>query len=64
MYLTSLPVLWQKLNYIHYNPVRADIVKEPEHYIYSSAGDYINNTKGLIALEFLPVLTTVEGNRL
>ena len=30
----------QKLNYIHYNPVRAGIVEEPPDYIYSSARAY------------------------
>ncbi|GGK64597.1 hypothetical protein GCM10011405_10710 [Rufibacter glacialis] len=32
--------LQQKLNYIHQNPVRAEWVLEPEHYLYSSAQDY------------------------
>ena len=30
----------QKLQYIHQNPVAAEIVAEPEHYIYSSAPNY------------------------
>jgi len=30
----------QKLEYIHMNPVRAGIVKQPEDYIYSSASNY------------------------
>ena len=30
----------QKLNYIHDNPVRAEIVEEPHHYLYSSARNY------------------------
>ena len=30
----------QKLEYIHNNPVEARIVREPEHYLYSSAGNY------------------------
>jgi len=30
----------QRLNYIHQNPVRADLVREVEHYVYSSAADY------------------------
>jgi putative transposase len=37
----------QKLNYIHQNPVRAEIVSEPEHYLYSSATDYAGG-KGLL----------------
>lgn len=30
----------QKLNYIHENPVRAEIVRNAEEYIYSSASNY------------------------
>lgn len=30
----------QKLNYIHQNPVRAELVEEPHHYLYSSARNY------------------------
>ena len=33
-------ILLQKLDYIHNNPVKAGIVGMPEHYIYSSAGNY------------------------
>ena len=32
--------LEQKLAYIHQNPVVAEIVDEPEHYLYSSGRDY------------------------
>ncbi|MEI6851907.1 MAG: transposase [Bacteroidota bacterium] len=32
--------LRQKVEYIHYNPVRAGIVEKPEDYLYSSARDY------------------------
>ena len=37
----------QKLNYIHYNPVKAEIVNSPEDYRYSSAIDYAGG-KGLL----------------
>ncbi len=33
-------VFEQKLNYIHENPVRAEIVEEAHHYLYSSARNY------------------------
>jgi putative transposase len=49
--LWTLEVIWQKLTYIHYNPVRAGIVLEPWGYIYSSASDYYVNKKGLIDIE-------------
>ncbi len=35
--LYSQEVIKQKLNYIHQNPVRAGLVTDPEHYLYSSA---------------------------
>ena len=36
----SMSFAWEKLNYIHHNPVRAGIVLEPEAYLYSSARNY------------------------
>ena len=30
----------EKLEYLHNNPVRAGLVRKPEDYIYSSAGNY------------------------
>lgn len=40
-----------KLNYIHNNPVRAGIVAEPSHYLYSSAANY-EGKKELIDIDF------------
>ena len=37
----------QKLNYIHMNPVRQEIVARPEEYLYSSARDYAGE-KGIL----------------
>src|SRR6185436_18084705 len=31
---------WQKLEYIHYNPVKAGLVFNPEDYVFSSATNY------------------------
>lgn len=42
----------QKLNYIHQNPVRAEIVEEPEHYLYSSARNYVG-LEGKLAVDLL-----------
>ena len=42
----------QKLDYLHYNPVEAEIVDEPENYVYSSARDYAGR-RGLIEVELL-----------
>jgi len=52
--LTSNKFTHQKLNYIHQNPVRAGIVSEPEHYIYSSASNY-SSLGGIINVELLDV---------
>jgi putative transposase len=38
--LFSGEVFDQKLDYIHNNPVKAEIVVEPHHYLYSSARNY------------------------
>jgi putative transposase len=32
--------IWEKINYIHNNPVRAGFVKNPQDWLYSSAGNY------------------------
>jgi REP element-mobilizing transposase RayT len=40
----------QRLNYIHYNPVEAGFVTEPEHWKWSSAYDYIGGKQGLLDL--------------
>jgi putative transposase len=39
-----------KLNYIHENPVRADLVKTAAEYIYSSAADWMGVGRGLIEI--------------
>jgi putative transposase len=42
--LRSNEVLFQKLQYIHLNPVRAGICNVPEAYRFSSASLYVNDT--------------------
>ncbi|MEN0006457.1 MAG: transposase [Bacteroidota bacterium] len=39
--LYSPPFIEQKLNYVHINPVRAGYVVRAEHYVYSSASNYV-----------------------
>ena len=39
----------EKMNYIHNNPVTAEIVASPEEYLYSSARDYAGE-KGLVSI--------------
>ena len=47
----AVDFLDEKMNYIHNNPVRAELVVNPEDYLYSSARDYAGE-KGLIDIEF------------
>jgi len=53
---------WDKVNYIHQNPVRAGFVENPEDWIYSSAPNYAED--GIIILEEVtrikPRLLTVK----
>ena len=44
--------LSQRLDYLHENPVRAEIVDETWHYIYSSAIDYAGGS-GMIKVDLL-----------
>jgi REP element-mobilizing transposase RayT len=50
--ITSTKFLFQKMNYIHENPVRAGWVEEPQDYLYSSARDY-SGKRGLIPIDVL-----------
>ena len=50
--LYSPHVIRQKLDYIHHNPVEAKIVAKPEHYLMSSASNYLNG-EGLIEVSIL-----------
>lgn len=45
--LFTYPVIKQKLEYIHQNPVEAGFVFQPEDWLYSSAGDYAGH-KGFL----------------
>ena len=47
--------LLQKVEYIHYNPVKRGYVSLPEHWNYSSARNIIINEGGFLNLEKLPV---------
>ena len=43
--LWSDKVVWQKLSYIHDNPVKAGLCKRAEDYLYSSAGFYLRGDR-------------------
>ena len=50
----SSAFVFQKLSYIHNNPVEAGIVDKPEEYLYSSARDYKQTRKcGLLDVIFI-----------
>jgi putative transposase len=56
--LYNQKMAWQKLEYIHQNPIVAGIVEKPEDYLYSSARDYYG-MKGLIEINLLdPLIIT------
>jgi hypothetical protein len=44
--------LEEKVNYIHHNPVKAELVGRAEDYLYSSARDYAGE-KGLVEIVFV-----------
>ena len=50
--------MWQKLNYIHNNPVRAGIVQKAEDYVYSSAADYVFGKQGRVKVVLLDAVQT------
>ena len=49
--ITSLDIMEQKLNYIHFNPVRKGLVRKPEHWKYSSAVDYFTDEQGVLEMD-------------
>ena len=44
---------WQKIDYIHNNPVKAGIVEYPEEYLYSSAKNYLGKLDCVLEVELL-----------
>lgn len=46
-------ILWQKIDYIHENPVRAGLVSKPEAYSYSSARAYTAREVGPVHVDVL-----------
>lgn len=41
----------QKVDYIHFNPVRRGLVEEPQDWKYSSAGYYMTGKKGIVKID-------------
>ena len=57
-YIKDEKYLLNCLNYIHMNPVKANMINKPEDYRYSTYNDYLNK-KGIVNDK---VLTKVFGN--
>jgi putative transposase len=54
MELYSGAFTFQKMNYVHQNPVESGIVEKAEEYLYSSAKDYFFQKKcGLLEVDFI-----------
>jgi putative transposase len=50
--ITNTTMFYQKMNYIHRNPVEAGFVENEEDYLYSSARDFFDK-KGLVDLSYV-----------
>jgi REP element-mobilizing transposase RayT len=55
--------MWSKIDYIHFNPIRAGIVLKPQDYIYSSASNYVDG-KGILEVEIvqIPIVNVMNPN--
>lgn len=62
-YINSKRYLLNCLNYIHMNPVKANIVNKPEEYKYSTYNNYINKT-GIVDNNVLNKIFDTEKNYL
>lgn len=51
--LSTQEMAWQRLNYIHQNPVTIGFVEKAQEWLQSSCGDYNGNRKGNIELVFI-----------
>jgi len=48
--IASDDMLTQKIEYIHYNPVKRDYVANPENWLHSSANFYATREEGLVKM--------------
>lgn len=62
-YIDSVTYLLRCLNYIHMNPVKANMVKAPKDYKYSTYNDYLNK-KGIVDDVVLNKIFGTESNYL
>jgi REP element-mobilizing transposase RayT len=55
--------MWSKIDYIHFNPVRAGIVLKPQDYAYSSASNYTDGEGILdVAVVQTPLVNVMNPN--
>ena len=48
-------MLTQKIEYIHYNPVKRGYIERPEYWLYSSARNFVLDDHSIIELDPLPL---------
>ncbi len=58
--LYTLPVIAQKIDYLHNNSVVEGWVSQPEHYLYSSASNYVLGT-GLLDVKVIDIPMSWAG---
>ncbi|MBK9192922.1 MAG: transposase [Crocinitomicaceae bacterium] len=56
----SVKFVWEKINYIHKNPVRAKFVAKPEDWIYSSATNYADLDSVLDVHTLIPSISKIR----
>ncbi len=49
--IRNVGMLRTKLQYIHYNPVKAGLVENPEDYKYSSARNYVSDAHSILQVD-------------
>lgn len=52
--LNSEKFLWEKINYVHNHPVVEKFVAKPEHWLYSSASNYLDEESILAEVILVP----------
>src|SRR5436190_9111363 len=55
----SEKVAWQKINYVHHNPVEEMLVQKAEEYYFSSARNYYGLDAMLEVIKLKPMLQTI-----
>jgi len=58
--LYSNKFIWQRLDYIHNNPVEGGLVEYPEDYLYSSARNYVDKEGVLNVVQVARQMKTIS----